>query len=40
MHVVSRKKLRQFWIENKELETVLDIWYRAVKKRSGKIVQK
>lgn len=32
MHVISRKRLREFWTENKEAEMALDNWFRRINK--------
>lgn len=32
MHVISRKKLREFWKTDKAAEKLLDNWYRTAKK--------
>lgn len=34
MHVISRKKLREFWEIEKQAETPLDNWYRTAKKEN------
>jgi mRNA interferase HigB len=31
MHIISRKRLREFWKEHPESETPLDNWYRIAK---------
>ncbi|MBA2606743.1 MAG: type II toxin-antitoxin system HigB family toxin [Acidobacteria bacterium] len=31
MHVISRRKLKEFWVNNKESETVLNNWFRIMK---------
>ena len=31
MHIISRKKLREFWEIEKQAETPLDNWYRTAK---------
>jgi mRNA interferase HigB len=36
MHIISRKKLREFWESEKRAETPLDNWYRVAKKASWK----
>jgi mRNA interferase HigB len=32
MHVISRRKLREFWEVYPEAESALDAWYRAMKR--------
>ncbi len=32
MHVISRKRLKEFWESDKKAEIALDEWYRRVKK--------
>ena len=39
MHVISRKKLREFWQTEKEAEIPLDTWYRTAKRASWKNLQ-
>ena len=32
MHIVSRRRLREFWTKEKESEMPLESWYRTAKK--------
>ena len=34
MHIISRKKLRDFWKENEHSEQPLDNWFRTIKRFS------
>jgi mRNA interferase HigB len=36
MHIISRKKLRDFWKENEHSEQPLDNWFRTLNKFSPK----
>ena len=39
MHIISRKKLREFWQTEKEAEIPLDTWYRMAKRSSWRNLQ-
>jgi mRNA interferase HigB len=32
MHVITRRKLKQFWVTYPDAETPLEMWYRSMKK--------
>jgi len=38
MHIVSRRRLREFWEKEKEAEMPLDAWYRTAKKADWKTI--
>jgi len=38
MHIVSRRRLKEFWEKEKEAEKPLDAWYRTAKKANWKSI--
>lgn len=32
MHIITRRRLREFWENDSQSQTVLDEWYRRIKK--------